>query len=76
MEYRPDQENLAPRQFYHFVSLLHLKYFNMLRAVHWAALISVREDISAVSSEVSPRMQSSEAICVTSARSFVKTLNE
>jgi len=76
IEYRPDQEILADHEIYQSIAMIHLQYFNILRAIHWTLLSSVRHYEFTLSSHVNPRIRSSEAICVASARSFVKTLNE
>lgn len=76
MEYRPDQEILADHEMYQSIAMIHLQFFNILRALHWASLSSAKHDGSALNSHQNPRIRSSEAICVASARSFVKILNE
>ncbi|TVY19579.1 putative transcriptional regulatory protein [Lachnellula arida] len=76
MEYRPDQEILADHEMYQSIAMIHLQFFNILRALHWASLSSAKHDVSALNSHQNPRIRSSEAICVASARSFVKILND
>ncbi|CZR55558.1 uncharacterized protein PAC_05446 [Phialocephala subalpina] len=76
LEYRPDQEILAPRETYHFIAMLHLHYFNILQAIHWTSLVCARQNGITLSLHPNPRIRSSEAICVAAARAFVKTLND
>jgi hypothetical protein len=76
MEYRPEQEILAPREFYPFISMLHLHYFNMMSSMHWALSTSVEGGSSILNVHHNPRIRTSEAISVSSARSFIKILNE
>lgn len=76
LEYRPDQENLAPREAYHLVAFIHLEYFNLLRALHWASVMCVLANKDVAASHRSPRIRASQSICLEAARSFVKTLNK
>lgn len=76
MEYRPDQEILADHEMYQAIAMLHLQYFNILRAIHWTSFSTSQQYGSALSSHSNPRIRASEAICVASARSFVKILND
>lgn len=57
------------------IMLLHLEYFNLLRAVHWT-IISLVPTRSEGSEKLKQQLQSSEALCVEAARYFIKTLNE
>ncbi|KAJ9659582.1 hypothetical protein H2198_002995 [Neophaeococcomyces mojaviensis] len=61
-ECRPEQEILVGHDIYQLVALLHLEYFN-------------NRNKSLAETHPSPRIRSSEAICLNAARSFVKTLN-
>jgi hypothetical protein len=76
LEYRPDQEILASAEAYRFIAMLHLQYFDVLRAIHWTSVISARQAGVTLDSHLNPRIRASQAICVNSARSFVKILNE
>jgi hypothetical protein len=76
MEYRPDQEILADHDMYQHIAMIHLQYFNILRAIHWTLLSSVQHHGFTPNSHSNPRIRSGEAICVASARSFIKILNE
>ncbi|KAJ5783016.1 hypothetical protein N7457_004790 [Penicillium paradoxum] len=75
LEFRPEQENLAPIQLRHHVSWLYMQFFNVLRTLHWTSmlLIHIRDETFPV--DRYPRLQSSEAICVASARSLIRTSN-
>lgn len=76
MEYRPDQEILADHEMYQAIAMLHLQYFNILRAIHWTSFSTSQQYGSAPCLHSNARIRSSEAICVAAARSFVKILNE
>jgi hypothetical protein len=75
VECRPEEEIMVPRESYYPVTCLHLEYFNMLRAIHWAALSSSSISKSNLDLALNPRIRASEAICLTAARSFVRILN-
>jgi len=76
LEYRPDQEILAPTKFYPFIAVLHLHYFNMMSSMHWTLLASAERGQFALNEHDNPRIRASEGISVSSARSFIKVLNE
>lgn len=70
---RPGHPILAPSELYMHVLPIHLQYFNLLRAIHWAAMTftgSVNPDV------LSLRIRSSHILCIDAARSFIKCLNE
>jgi hypothetical protein len=77
MEFRPEQENLAEGQLYAAVAWLHIQYFNLMRSVHWVSLVISTEcgGQIAASQQYRPRIRSSEAICIASARLLIDTLN-
>jgi hypothetical protein len=72
---RPEEDFLVDRDTYQFVAVVHLEYFNLLRATHWASINSVRT-LDQTEESLGPRIRSSEALCLAAARSFVRTLNE
>ncbi|KAH8803571.1 fungal-specific transcription factor domain-containing protein [Xylogone sp. PMI_703] len=76
LEYRPQQEILAQDDTYHLVALLHLEYYNMVRALHWALITAVPAKGDMMEDSSNPRIYARETICLSAARSFVKTLND
>ncbi|KAL2826239.1 hypothetical protein BDW59DRAFT_161076 [Aspergillus cavernicola] len=75
MELRPDQQILADDPLYSLVAMLHLKYHNLMRTIHWVSLTLSTEVIGGDVSRLGARVRSSESICVTSARSIIEVLN-
>ncbi|KAL3481304.1 hypothetical protein BJX99DRAFT_271242 [Aspergillus californicus] len=75
MELRPDQQILADDPLYSLVAMLHLKYHNLMRTIHWIALTLSSQVVGGDVSRLGARVRSSETICVTSARSIVEVLN-
>jgi hypothetical protein len=73
MEFRPDQEIFAEDPFYSLVAILHLKYHNLMRTIHWISL-TLSSDVMDLS-RLGARVRSSENICVTSSRSVIEVLN-
>lgn len=76
MEFRPDQQILADDNTYCLVAMLHLKFHNLMRTVHWISLSFANEQAAGGSHQLQPRVRASESICVTSARSIIEVLNE
>ena len=76
MDCRPGEEIVSSGNTGQLLVSLHLDYFNMVRAVHWASLTCAHAKRSVVASHPNPRIRGSEAICLSAARSFIKTLNE
>ncbi|KAL1634605.1 hypothetical protein SLS56_002299 [Neofusicoccum ribis] len=76
-EFRPDEAIFASPDRYHYVLLLHLGNFSLMRAIHWAAMsLAPRTgDCGAGVELASPRMRASESICLDMARSFFMALN-
>ncbi|RSL39572.1 hypothetical protein CEP53_013960 [Fusarium sp. AF-6] len=73
----PGQHILVSPERHLHVVLMHLEYFNLVRAVHWAAItLKPCCGIDGDGSWLAPRIQVSEALCVEAARSFVKVLND
>ncbi|KAH7417766.1 fungal-specific transcription factor domain-containing protein [Cadophora sp. MPI-SDFR-AT-0126] len=72
---RPEQEILVHNSVYPFIALLHLEYFNIMRAIHWAVMTGLPAKEYDANTHPSVRIRASEAICLGAARSFVKTLN-
>ncbi|VUC25663.1 unnamed protein product [Clonostachys rosea] len=68
---RPEDDFLFDRDTYQFVALLHLEYFNLLRATHWASFNYTRllRDADIV---LEPRVSSGETLCLAAARSFTR----
>lgn len=76
LEFRPEQEILAQHDVLPIVAFLHLEYYNMLRALHWACITSVPSNASMLKAHPNPRIQSSDVICLSASRQFVKVLYE
>jgi hypothetical protein len=75
MEFRPDQEILADDPLYSLVAMIHLKYHNLMRTIHWVSLTLSSQAKGGDLSRLGARVRSSESICVTSARSVIEVLN-
>ncbi|CAI7596273.1 unnamed protein product [Penicillium glandicola] len=75
MEFRPDQQILANDPIYSIVAILHLKYHNLMRTIHWISLTLTSEKTSSKLSQFGARVRSSESICLASARSVIDVLN-
>jgi hypothetical protein len=76
LESRPEQEILVQHDVYPIVAFLHLEYYNMLRALHWACITSVPSNASILKTHPNPRIQASDIICLSASRQFVKVLYE
>lgn len=76
MDCRPGEEILSPGNIARLLVTLHLDYFHMVRSVHWASLTCAHAKRNLITSHPNPRIRGSEAICLSAARSFIKTLNE
>lgn len=76
MDCRPGEEILSPGNTGQLLITLHLDYFHMVRSVHWASLTCAHAKRNVITSHPNPRIRGSEAICLSAARSFIKTLNE
>ena len=76
MEFRPDQQILADDPLYCLVAMLHLKYHNLMRTIHWISLTLSNEDRGGNFSRLSARVRSSGSICLNSARSIIEVLND
>lgn len=72
---RPGEEILVPDEMKHVVVSLHMEYFNLIRAVHWASLTYAHNQKHLVNASSNPRMKGSEAICVAASRSLIKAMN-
>lgn len=75
LEFRPEQENLAPSQLQHHVSWLHVQFFNALRTLHWTSMLLTHRRDERFPTDRYLRLRSSEAICVASTRSLIRTSN-
>ncbi|KFY96031.1 hypothetical protein V500_02593 [Pseudogymnoascus sp. VKM F-4518 (FW-2643)] len=75
MEFRPDQQILANDPIYSIVAILHLKYHNLMRTIHWVSLTLTGDKASSKLSQFGARVRSSESICLASARSVIDVLN-
>ncbi|KAH6950288.1 fungal-specific transcription factor domain-containing protein [Ilyonectria sp. MPI-CAGE-AT-0026] len=71
----PDSLILVSPEKYSHVLLMHLEYFNLLRAVHWTA-VSLKHSHVGNTDKFTSRIRASEALCVEAARSFLRRLNE
>lgn len=57
------------------VAPLHLEYFNLVRAIHWAYLTSIATNPDAIDDRHRRSSRTSDMKCLWAARSFVQTLN-
>lgn len=76
IDYRPEQEILAQQDRYQIVALLHLKYFSLMRGIHWASIDCSLGSESMAKPCSHPRLRASEAICLAAARGFIGVLNK
>lgn len=76
MEFRPEQQILADDPIYSIVAILHLKYHNLMRTIHWISLTLTGDKTSSKLSQFGARVRSSECICLASARSVIDVLND
>ena len=76
IECRPEQEILDFQNASKLIAWLHLEYFDLMRSLHWASITCVPASENAAGAHLSLRLCASEAICLASARSFIKILNE
>lgn len=75
MESRPDQQILSDGSLHYMVAMLHLKYHNLMRTLHWISLNLSSEEIGDDFPRLGARVRSSESICSNSARSVIEVLN-
>ncbi|KAL4806519.1 fungal-specific transcription factor domain-containing protein [Aspergillus unguis] len=78
MEYRPDQQILAEDHdpLYVLVAMLHLKYHNLMRTIHWISLtLSSELPPTNTNSSLHPRIRTSESTALSSSRSIIEVLN-
>ncbi|KAL2846460.1 hypothetical protein BJY01DRAFT_263324 [Aspergillus pseudoustus] len=91
MELRPDQQILADEPVYSVIAMLHLKYHNLMRTIHWvsltlaasdASLVTTATDTSSSSLSTHPprpvltaRIRTSETICTNASRAIIDVLN-
>ncbi|KAL4747943.1 hypothetical protein BDW72DRAFT_196226 [Aspergillus terricola var. indicus] len=75
MDFRPDQQILADDPLYSIVAILHLKYHNLMRSIHWISITLSSETPTGRPAQLGARVRSSEAICLASARSVIDVLN-
>ncbi|PWY84388.1 hypothetical protein BO83DRAFT_423026 [Aspergillus eucalypticola CBS 122712] len=75
LEFRPEQENIAPVLLRHHVTWLHVQFFHVMRTLHWTSMLLCHQGDETVLTDKYRRLQHSEAICVASARSLIRTSN-
>lgn len=77
LEFRPEQEMLVYRDVdaYRIVAVLHLEYYNILRALHWICITFRSNADDTFQNHPNHRIRSSEIIQLFAARSFIKVLN-
>jgi hypothetical protein len=86
MELRPDQQILAEDPIYSAIAMLHLKYHNLMRTIHWVSrtlssttgenTITTTSSLSSSSTPLlNPLILSSSTICLASSRSIIDVLN-
>ncbi|KAB8204014.1 fungal-specific transcription factor domain-containing protein [Aspergillus parasiticus] len=75
MDFRPDQQILADDPLYSIIAILHLKYHNLMRSIHWISITLSSDKPNGRPTQLGARVRSSEAICLASARSVIDVLN-
>lgn len=73
--HQPGHDVVADWDAYMHIAPLHLEYFNLLRAIHWAFLMSAWTNIGTVDERHRRSLRASDMRCLSAARSFVQTLN-
>lgn len=75
LEFRPGQEIVASMQSRHHVAWLHVQFFHVSRTLHWTSMLLAPKRNKTFPDDQYPRLRSSEAICVASARSLIRISN-
>ncbi|KAL5041112.1 fungal-specific transcription factor domain-containing protein [Aspergillus fruticulosus] len=77
MEYRPEQQILAEEPLYSLIAVLHLKYHNLMRSIHWLSITLTPPPAQAqpANPPLPARIRASESICLSAARSVIDVLN-
>jgi len=73
--HQPGQDVVADWSSFILAAPLHLEYFNLVRAIHWACLMSIATNFDAVDDRHRRLLQTSNMKCLWAARSFVQTAN-
>jgi hypothetical protein len=73
--HQPGRDVVADWDSFILVAPLHLEYFNLVRAIHWACLMSITTNLDAIDDRHSRSLRTSDMRCLWAARSFVQTLN-
>lgn len=73
--HRPESSVVDDWESYMLVAPLHLEYFNLMRALHWASFISVTTQRETIDDRHKGSARTSEMRCLSAARSIVQTLN-
>lgn len=75
VSHRPGQDVVVDWDSYMIVAPLHLEYFNLVRAIHWACIMAISTNLDAVDEQHRSSLQVIDMKCSSAARSFVQTVN-
>lgn len=75
VSYQPGQDVVGDWNSFILVAPLHLEYFNLVRAIHWACLMSIATKPDAIDDRHRRSLRTSDMRCLWAARSFVQTVN-
>jgi hypothetical protein len=73
--HQPRQDVVTDWSSFILVAPLHLEYFNLVRAIHWACFVEITTSLDATDDRYRRLQQTSNMRCLWAARSFVQTLN-
>lgn len=73
--HQPGQDIVTDWNSFILAAPLHLDYFNLVRAIHWACFMAITTSIDAITDRHQRLLQTSSMRCLWAARSFVQTLN-
>lgn len=73
--HQPGQDVATDWNSFILVAPLHLEYFNLVRAIHWACYMAITTSLDAIDDRYRRLLQTSNMRCLWAARSFVQTLN-
>lgn len=75
ISHQPGRDVVADWDSYMLIAPLHLEYFNLLRATHWACIMAISINSEATDERHRRSLQVSEIKCLSASRSFVQTAN-
>jgi hypothetical protein len=73
--HQPGQDVVTDWNSFILIAPLHLEYFNLVRAIHWASSMAITTSLDATNDRYRRLHQTSKMRCLWAARSFVYTLN-